>query len=310
MQARIGVVIVSFNDPDLTLRTLASLCSGSHVPEVIVVVDNSTSNFVQNALADDDRVVYHRTEENLGFCGANNLGIHIALDRFVEFVLLLNHDTLMDPNCFERLAQRAFLEKGQAIVTPKVRLLPDRERLWYAGGFFSRLIGAGKNIGFGSLDQGQFDTAGNVTYATGCCMLIPVSVFKSAGYLNSHMFMYLDDIEFCLRARKNGFSIYYEPGAILYHELGSGARFRQRPDYYLYFSIRNKPLVVSPGAYRLYLYLVAVVFGCIKIIQVCLYPGIEYRWRKTKALFWGMIDAFSSEEKFRGRFPRLFRHPN
>ncbi len=119
--------------------------------------------------------------------------------------------------------------------------------------------------------------------------------------------MYLDDIEFCLRAQKMGFKIFYEPTAVLYHEIGSGAQLKQRPDYYLYFSIRNKPLVSAPGFYRVYLHFMAVAFGCAKIIQFAFYPRIKDRGRKILALIWGITDSFSMEEKFRKRFPRLFR---
>lgn len=303
----IAIVIVSYNDWDMLDKCLKSIFNGNFQNFQIFVVDNSTTNEIQSKITIKEKINYHRNTENTGFCSANNIGIVSAIAAEIPFIMLLNHDTLIVEDCLSAMLFRAKEHNYQYLVTGKIRLISNPQQLWYAGGYFSKLIGAGKNTGFNQLDLGQFDQPKEVTYATGCCLLVPTEVFKKTGLLNEKMFMYLDDIEFCLRARKAGFRIFYEPKAIIYHELGSGSDLSKRPDYYLYFSIRNKHLVTSKQSmYRIYLQLLAIIFAGVKMVQFSLIPRIPDRWIKIKSIYWGLIDSFSSKDKYKERFPRLF----
>lgn len=304
---RVAVIVVAYNDPAVLARCLDSLAAGGYRDHGIFISDNSTTDAVERAFGGREGIWYARNPDNLGFCEANNVALAAAMRAGYAYALLLNHDTIVERECLGRLVAAAGSRNPPAIVTGKIRLLPDNGRLWYGGGYFSSLIGAGKNLGFNVPDRGQFDKAGEVTYATGCCMLVPMEAFRKAGPLNSRMFMYLDDIEFCLRAARADFRILYEPAAVIHHELGSGATLRQRPDYYLYFSIRNKPLVAPPGPYRAYLHLLALVFAAVKAAQFALLPGLPGRAGKLRALALGALDSLSGEERHRRRFPRLFR---
>ena len=307
MEPSVAIVIPAYNGPDQLARCLASLEAGTFKRFRVFLIDNSTTDAVEQAFARREDITYRRNRQNLGFCGANNVGISLALDEGYEYVLLLNHDTILDPDCLARLVGRAAALQGAWLVTGKIHILPDQGRLWYGGGYFDPLFGAGRNHGFNSLDDGRFDHPGETTYATGCCLLIPSEAFRKAGMLNERMFMYLDDIEFCLRAAKAGFRIFYEPAADIYHEMGTGAELQKRPGYYLYFSIRNKPLVAPGGWYGAYLHFLAIFFAIAKMIQFSLVPGITDRVGKLKALAWGAWDSLSREERYRRRFPGLFR---
>lgn len=306
---RVAVIIVAYNDPSVLERCLASLEAGVFRDYGVFLVDNSTNAEVEKAFAGRAGIWYLRTEDNLGFCEANNKGITAAMGQGYGYALLLNHDTVVEPQGLACLVAAAEAGAGRCIVTPKIRLLSDPGRLWYGGGYFSRWIGAGKNLGFNAPDDGRYDRPGEVTYATGCCMLVPMRAFREAGMLEPRMFMYLDDIEFCLRATSGGYRIRYEPSAVVLHELGSGSSLRKRPDYYLYFSIRNKPLVVRAWPYRAYLHGLTLLFAAVKAVQFTFVPGIPERRRKVSAIMWGAWDSLSSEPRHRRRFPRLFRTP-
>ncbi|HKP95104.1 MAG TPA: glycosyltransferase family 2 protein [Fibrobacteria bacterium] len=302
----IGIVIVAYNDFPLLERCIASILESSYRSVEIIVVDNSTLEDVRTGLAAYPAVHYRRMAENLGFCGANNVGFRISWELGTRYTLMLNHDARLSRETLGILAERAAGLKDLGILTGKIYFTGGK-RLWYAGGYFDRLIGAGKNLGFNETDRGQFDAFREVQYATGCFMLIPNPVFRRAGLLDERFFMYLDDIEFCLRVRKAGLRIYYEPKAAIEHDLGSGSHLPLRPDYYLYFSIRNKPLVLRGEAYTLYLYFAAAAVAAVKLAQFTLHPGIPDRGAKMRAILWGLIDAFSGEARYRRRFPRLFR---
>jgi GT2 family glycosyltransferase len=305
----VGIVVVAYNDFDLLNRCLDSIRNSSYKQVEIIVVDNSTHGEVGQGLASQTDVHYHKTKENLGFCGANNIGIRESEALGTDHTLLLNHDAILDTHSLSILMDRSKTLPDLGILTGKIYLFSEEKLLWYAGGYFSRLIGAGKNLGFNEQDRGQYDVFCEVEYSTGCFMLIPNRVFAKVGRLEERFFMYLDDIEFCLRIRKAGLKVYYEPKATVKHDLGSGSELRKRPDYYLYFSIRNKPLVVRGEPYTLYLYFAMLAVAGIKFLQFLVYPGIASRSTKLRAILWGAVDAFSCQEKYLRRFPRLFSAP-
>ncbi len=146
MPIQIAVVIVAFNDVDLIRTTLSSLRGGSLLPGMILIIDNSTLTEVQCELENDARVVYRRTGENLGFCRANNLGIEIALNWGADYILLLNHDTAMEPDCLEKLVQRAVREKGRALVTPKNPAIPGKVPFMVCGRVFQPVHRGGEKL--------------------------------------------------------------------------------------------------------------------------------------------------------------------
>src|SRR5690606_37384061 len=127
------------------------------------------------------------------------------------------------------------------------------------------------------------------------------------GGLKEELFMYLDDAEFCLRVRRAGFELYYEPAAVLYHEVGPGMRRSAYPDYYLYFSIRNKPYITGRGFYRAYLRLYTAFLSLSKLAVYGLTPGVQDRPAKVRAILFGYLDSFSLRPQYRNRFARLFR---
>jgi len=55
-------------------------------------------------------------------------------------------------------------------------------------------------------------------FISGCCMLIPLEIINQIGLLREDYFMYLEDVEFCLRASKNGFKTYINPKAQIFHK--------------------------------------------------------------------------------------------
>lgn len=77
-------------------------------------------------------------------------------------------------------------------------------------------------------------------YVTGCCMLVRREVFDSVGLLDSDYFAYLEDVDFCVRARNRGYGILYQPKAIIYHKVSTTATWDS--PVYVYFNLRNKIL--------------------------------------------------------------------
>ena len=88
--------------------------------------------------------------------------------------------------------------------------------------------------------------------------------------------------------------------------VGPGTDWRKYPDYYLYFSVRNRPLISRRSLYRTYLHGAAWALAAAKFLRYLLWPGVPERGSKLRALAWGAWDSLSAEARERKRLPGLF----
>jgi GT2 family glycosyltransferase len=300
----VAIVIVAFEDWEVLEKCLTSIEFSTFTNYRLIVEDNSLSDIVERNISKKPNVDYHRTGHNLGFSRACNRGMVRALEFGADYVLLLNPDTELDTDCLSELIRCAESFQDVGIVAGKIHYTSSPDKIWYAGGKLSYLEGVGKH--FKDLDKGVNEEMKAVTYATGCCMFIPSGVLKKTGYLKESIFMYLDDAEFCMRILSNGYKIYYNPKAVLAHAVGSGKDRRQCPAYYLYFSIRNKPLVAKGGVYAVYLHALALMLAVAKLLVYGFSPRIISRGEKLRAIEWAAWDSLFKELREEERFPQMF----
>ena len=106
--------------------------------------------------------------------------------------------------------------------------------LWYAGGFFDWTAVIAKHTGVDEVDNGQYDKVGSVDFITGCFMAIPRQIFNKVGLLDESFFLYLEDSDFCLHAKRLGVELMYNPNLVLYHRNSSSTISGSHlTDYYL-----------------------------------------------------------------------------
>lgn len=303
---RVGVVIVAFNDVAVVERCLEALRKSTGAALDIILADNSLDDRVGRAFSADPAIRFIPMGGNTGFCRASNAGIRKSIDLGTRYTLILNHDTVVEPDCIAMLVARCAAAGDRAVIGGKISYADDPRRIWYAGGRMVGWMGVGVHDRFKEIDDGREEHSREVTYVTGCCMLIPTAAFSRIGLLREDMFMYLDDAEYCLRIRASGFRLLYAPEARILHSVGTGKGFRGYPDYYLYFSVRNKPMVAPNGLYRLYLHAFACLLGFSKLLLYGLAPTVPGRGSKIRALAWGIVDSFGSSERYPRRLPALF----
>jgi GT2 family glycosyltransferase len=244
---KICTVILEYQNPKLTLATIASL-KKAIVPEgfinQIVVVDNSPvpDGFLAKSLNQDKCIKLITTLQNTGFAKGNNLGIKYGLKRGCQYFLLLNNDVLVNRHFLQHL-----LATGADLVVPKIyfakgyefhktRYQPDElgKVLWFAGAVFDWDNVYSKHIGMDEVDTGQFNQEREIEFANFCCVLIKKEVFKTIGLLDEKYFLYWEDGDFSVRAKQAGFNIIYQPKAIIWHKnSGSSAAGSSLHDYYL-----------------------------------------------------------------------------
>jgi GT2 family glycosyltransferase len=231
------VVVVSWNGREDTLAALESL-RGIET----VVVDNGSEDGSAEAIAEQHpEVELVRAGVNLGFAGGNNVGIRRALARGADWVLLVNNDAAVEPGLADALAAAAAARPDAGVLACKV-LFADSDRLWYACAGFNPYLGRSRHERFGRRDEPgrRRDTV----RATGAAMAVSRRAIGAAGLLDEELFLYAEDLEWCLRIRAAGFAIVYVPEARVRHRVtaasgGAGSATAR------YYEARNVLAVVE-----------------------------------------------------------------
>ncbi len=219
---KVAIIIVNWNRREDTLVCLESLCRITYPNYRILVVDNgSTDGSAEAVRARFSLIHLIELPENRRFAGGNNAGLREVLAGEDDFVLLLNNDTTVEPDFLNHLMTAAQTDPAVGLVAPKI-LYHDRPQvIWFAGGALQPVWGYVRHYGLRQLDDGRFDLRREVSFLTGCCLLIRRSVLEKVGLLDEDFCLYSEDADYCLRTSQAGFKLLYEPIARIYHKVSS-----------------------------------------------------------------------------------------
>lgn len=233
----ISIVIVSFNTAAMTIACLRSVIEQTRLEGVeVIVVDNASTDGSADAISrESSRIRLIQAERNLGFAAANNLACKEATG---EYLLLLNPDTVVLDNAIGKLL--AFAEAhpdagiwGGRTVFEDGRLNPSS--CWRESSLWSMLSAA---VGLSSVfprsslfnpeayGSWKRDTVRRIDIVTGCFLLIRRELWDRLGGFDPAFFMYGEDADLCLRARKLGARPMFTPEATIIHHGGASEPVR------------------------------------------------------------------------------------
>jgi len=218
------IIVLTWNGREDTLECLRSLRRVDYPNRKIVVVDNaSTDGTIEAVGTEFAEVEIIENETNLRYAGGNNRGIRYAMDRGAAAVLLLNNDTIVDPEFLRLMVESLTAHPTTGIVGPKILYYNDPKRIWYAGGTVSWWQGWVSHRGIREPDNGQYDTPATTDYVSGCCMLVRRDVITRVGMLDDSYFIYGEDTDWCLRTRRAGYAVVVQPGARIWHKVSASS---------------------------------------------------------------------------------------
>ena len=215
----VAVVIPIHNGSDLTARCLASIRASSVSPsQVIVVDDGSTDGSADVIRKGFPEVVVLRGSGSLWWSASMNAGARRAFADGASHVLSLNNDCVMSQQSLEMLCRRA-ASAEVGLICSKVRNWPEDGRLISAGGAIDWWLRGPFLRGAGEIDDGRFDSVALVDWVPGMGVLIPRECYESVGGYDSRRFPhYMGDIDFALRVKNRGYSLYYEPASLIWND--------------------------------------------------------------------------------------------
>jgi GT2 family glycosyltransferase len=239
-EAGLLIVILNYRTPDLTVACLRSLAA--QVPELpgveVVVTDNASGDgsaeHIQRAITQEGMSAWARCEPlplNGGYAYGNNAPIRQALARQSppEFVLLLNPDTELRPHAVGALID--FMRSHPEACIAGSRLEdPDGTPHCSAFNFPSAWSELDRGLKLGVVtrllanrvvQRPISEEACEVDWVAGASMLVRREVFERVGLIDEAYFLYFEEVDFLLRARRAGYRTYYVPQSRVIHHVGA-----------------------------------------------------------------------------------------
>lgn len=235
MSVTLSIVIVNYNVKHFLEQTLTSVFKAlkSVNAEVFVVDNNSVDGSVDLVKVKFPNVTLIENKENTGFAVANNQAIRKSTG---EFVLLLNPDTLVEEDTFEKCI--AFMQShqdcgglGVRMVDGSGNFLPESKRglptpavAFYKMLGLAKLFPASNTFGKYHLTFLDEHKTHEIDVLSGAFMFMRKAALDKSGLLDEDFFMYGEDIDLSYRLTKAGYKNYYYPHTRIIHYKGESTK--------------------------------------------------------------------------------------
>lgn len=251
MSNSVSVILLNYKGTKDTLECVKSLEEIEYDNFNIIVVDNNSPDDSYEVLQKEmgEKHTLIKAQDNGGFAKGNNIGIKYAVENGSDFVLLLNNDTLVEKDFLTEMMNCYESHEKVGIVTCKILYESRRELIWFAGGELNLKRFYGAHYGEGEKDSDKFNEEKQITFATGCAMLIPRQVIENVGYLPEEYFMYYEDVDYCLRVQEEGYKIYYCPKSRVYHKVSASTGGEASP-MAIKLNTRNRIIFMEKFKYK------------------------------------------------------------
>ncbi|NBM91397.1 rhamnosyltransferase [Proteus sp. G2658] len=211
---KIYSILVSYN-PDIDIL-LTSLNSMHTQVEKIILVDNSSNNSekIEEIQHKFTNIHFIKLDKNIGLAQAQNIGIQYSLDEKVDYVILFDQDSIISKSFINNLVSSSLEIQAKkdtkiAAIGPifyDPMTMSNYPATIYSGPFIKRI-----NIK---------DEPIQATFIIASGSLISASVLRDIGKMKNELFIDYIDVEWCLRAKNKGYSVYITPHASMAHTIG------------------------------------------------------------------------------------------
>lgn len=270
VSARVLVAIVNYRSGELVVECLRSLVADAREIDV-VVVDNASGDgsfeTIARAITANGWTAWAEivaAERNLGFAGGNNAAVKRGLERragrWPDFVWFLNPDTYVRPGARSELVR--FLDEHADVGIAGSRLEdPDgtQQASRYRFPSIASEFESGLRLGLVSrllsrkvVAPPLVDEAHEIDWVAGASMMVKRAVFDDVGFMDDRYFLYFEETDFCLAARRRGWRAWFVPASRVVHIVGQStgvtvrdAAPRRLPDYW--FESRRRYFVKNHG---------------------------------------------------------------
>lgn len=274
MKEFISCIIVTYNTDENIINVIDSL---EKQVSQIIIVDNGSNDKTKNILnkflkTENIDIIYNY--DNYGIAKALNIGIKRALEYKSDWILTLDHDSILDKDMISKMLNfyNNLLDeekKKVGILAPEILDV--------------------------SINRSYYNIEENISYkkvehVIQSGSLIKASIFKDIGFFNEKLFIYYVDTEFCFNVRKHRYEIFMVKEAILFHEEGKKERrifcgleftYDNYSNQSIYYISRNS--IYMFRKYKKITFIMRIIYDFIKILLA--------EPKKIKYLFYGIKDG-------------------
>jgi len=247
---KVSIIILNWNGKEYIKRCLDSVLKVKYPKdklEVIVVDNASTDGSPEIIEREYPNVILIRNSKNLGYAMGNNIGIKKATG---EIIILLNNDTYVDERFIMEIVK--FMKRPDVGIVGSLLLYPSK--VIQSCGCKEKFLGFWECPGAGlTLEEGKSlcKDGMEVDYVSGAALAIKREVIDKIGLLDPYFFAYMEDVDWCYRARNAGYRIVVAANSIVYHY--ESASWRKMPLRKFYLDYRNKVLFICKHYPKLYI---------------------------------------------------------
>ena len=251
-QPPVHVVVLNYRNYSDTIECVHALRCVEYPTLEIVLVDNGSENESEEVLAREfPDLELIQTGRNLGYSGGNNAGIRRAVEAGAEFVVILNNDTVVQPDFLSALVDHARAEPsagilGSLVINPDGsvnrtcarRIPPLGEIAWNHG--LGRWFGLHRGWRRASQyeDVESFERPRDGDVVSGACMMLRASTIERIGYLDERSFLFWEEYILAEKLKATGLKTVLVPASRVEHRGGGAMKtIRIRQSFYFLQSL-------------------------------------------------------------------------
>lgn len=183
--------------------------------------------------------------ENRGYAHGINLGLKMAQEKGIDMYAVMNNDIYFQKDFIKTVKEsveqhptsiigaKIYYAKGYEFHKNRYKKTDLGNVLWYAGGQIDWSHALTTHFGVDEIDTHQYDSFLMTDFITGCFMAFDREVIARVGLWDESYFLYYEDADYCIRAKRHDINLYYDPSVILWHKNaqstgGSGSELHQK----------------------------------------------------------------------------------
>lgn len=242
MKKKLALITVVYNNYQILDDFFQSLEKQNNKNFHLFIADLSTKQQKIKETSFPITVIFGK---NKGYGYGINLGLKKAIELGLDQFCVLNNDIFFEKdfidNCFLSLKNHpGSLIGGKIYYAPGYEYHKQKYQkkdlgrvVWYAGGSVDWQSVITPHIGVDQVDNGQFDKEKKIDFVTGCLMVLDKKVIDKVGFFDESYFLYYEDADLSLRAKRNNVPLIYDPTIVIWHKNaqsteGAGSSIHQK----------------------------------------------------------------------------------
>ncbi|MFH1876781.1 MAG: glycosyltransferase family 2 protein [Candidatus Omnitrophota bacterium] len=234
MNDKVAIIILNWNGSADTIECLTSVGKIQYPNVEIIVVDNGSTDGSPGAIKTSfPYVTIINNPVNRGYAEGNNVGIRHALKNNAEFILLLNNDTVVNRDILTILLKAAQDHPEAGVFSTSIYSYQERDLPTFTAKYWDHHA-----MRFLERHHGVDDDAVETDYVDGSVMFFRRAVVEKAGFFEPSFFLNYDEIDWCCRVKRSGFTLLIIPRAKVWHKVSRS--FGGKGPLFYYFFVRNR----------------------------------------------------------------------